>query len=57
MLDSKWGIRPGDWADCADGRSGSVLSTCSWEDGDVFAVEVGFDWYWMDDIVSWIPRE
>lgn len=52
MLANSWNVQPGDWVECADGR----LSTCSFADGAVIAVEVGFDWYDIKDIVSWTPE-
>lgn len=57
MLANNWDIRPGDWVECADGRRGPVLSTCSWPGGGVVAVEVGFDWYGLVDIISWAPEK
>lgn len=56
MLANSWNVQPGDWVECADGRRGTALSTCSFADGAVIAVEVGFDWYDIKDIVSWTPE-
>lgn len=51
-----WDVRPGDWAELRGGRRGTVLTTCSMF-GLVIGVEVGFDWFSVEDIVVWKPRE
>lgn len=56
MPANNWCIRPGDWVECSDGRRGLVLSTCTWADGGVMAIEVGFEWYSIDDVISWAPK-
>lgn len=56
LFAGSWNIRPGDWVECFDGYQDTVLSTCSLASGDVIAVEVGFDWYSIADVISWIPE-
>ena len=56
MLDDTWNICPGDWVECGDGQRGTVLSTLSWVDGGVIAVEVGFTWYDVFDVSTWTPK-
>lgn len=56
MLANSWNVRPGDWVECSDGRRGTVISTCSWANGVLLAVEIGFDWYGIDDLISWTPK-
>lgn len=52
-----WAVMPGDWVELRSGRRGMVLTTCSTVGGTVFGVEVGFDWFSIEDIVVWKPRE
>ena len=52
-----WGIRPGDFVECVAGQRGTVLSVCTGPPcGQVFAVEVGFEWIHINDVISWIPK-
>lgn len=52
MLD----VRPGDWVELRNGRRGTVLTVCS-VFGIPCALEVGFDWFDIADIVAWKPQD
>lgn len=55
MVGRGWDIKPGDFAELACGRRGTVLSVCRDYDGSIICIEVGFDWYSIEDVVAWIP--
>lgn len=51
-----WNIHVGDLVEVADGRCGPVLATATMA-GVLIGVNVGFDWYDAQDIISWVPRD
>ena len=44
-------VQPGDFVELSNGRRGAVLATASIV-GVVIAVEVGFEWYDVTDVVT-----
>lgn len=51
-----WNIEPGDFVELATGGRGTVLATCKLAGDQLIAVEVGFEWFNIEEIVSWVPN-
>ena len=49
-----WDIKPGDWAEMKCVRRGTVLAACHFC-GMLVGVEVGFDWFDINEVAVWKP--
>ena len=53
---SYYDVLPGDMVEVKNGTRGAVTAVCRFATL-VIAVEVGFEWHSISDVVSWTPND